>query len=227
MKNSNIILLIFLFAAITGCSTYNNIYSDYDRSVDFTQYKTFAWLPDTAAQAPQKDALDDPRYDNDIIRNNTKNYVNHCLSNRKYFVSPDSPDVVLQLVLLNEKKERVVTYPGYNSNQYYNSNYYYNNSYYYPYYYPYYDNYTYYNRYDYSSYNYSPSETYKETYVQGTIIINMYDRKQKKIVWSGVAEGDIYDPEYLQYDIHPAVHDIMETFPIETKKVVSPRLINQ
>lgn len=61
------ILLPFIAVILLiGCGVYNNISSDYDRSADFTKYKTFAWLPD-------KDSSNTP-YNNQIIRNNTINY---------------------------------------------------------------------------------------------------------------------------------------------------------
>ncbi len=48
----------------------------------------------------------------------------------------------------------------------------------------------------------------------------MYDRKLKKLVWTGSAEGDIYDPRYIQFDVHPAIDRIMKKFPV---KSVQPR----
>lgn len=37
---------------LVGCSATNNaVSSDYNRSVDFTKYKTIAWLPDKADTA--------------------------------------------------------------------------------------------------------------------------------------------------------------------------------
>jgi len=225
MKYNNLknVFPLLLIAAVLGlfqaCSTYTNFYSNYDRSVDFTKYKTIAWLSDANLPPSPTDTGIDARYDNDIIRNNTKNYINHCFSNRHYKVDSQEPDLLLELVLLNEKKDRVVTVPDYSY-----SNYYYNNSYYYPYYYPYYDYYTY-GSWDYYPYS-TTSQSYTETYVEGTIILNLYDRESKKLIWTGVAEGDIYDPEYLQYDIHPAVHKIIEQYPVKSKIAVAPRSLN-
>lgn len=193
---------------MTGCSVYTNVYSDYDRSVNFNTYKTFAWLPDSGV-VMKKDTFNNTPYDNDIIRNNAKNYINHCFGERGYIIQTDTPDVLVQLVLLNEKKERIVAYPAY-----YYSPYYYHNHYYYPYYYPYYDHYTYYG-WGWNNYYYGYTPTYKESYVKGTIIINMFDRKLKRLVWTGSAEGDIYDPSYIQYNVHPAIHNIMKSFPIK------------
>jgi hypothetical protein len=208
-KTSNFLLSIF-FLGIIGCSTYGAFHSSHDRSVDFNQYKTFAWLPDSGMIA-RTDSFRNTAYDNDVIRNNAKNYIANELSIRGLLVDVDSPDVLMQLVLLNEKRERYVT-DYYYSPPYYP--YYYYNPYYHPYYYPYYDHYTYYGWGCYDFYcGYAP--VYKETFVRGTITINMFDRKQKKMVWTGSAEGNIYDPFYIEQDIHPAIKKVMKNFPIK------------
>ena len=114
---------------LVNCTGYRKVYVNYDRSVDFVGYNTFAWAPDSSTVTG--DDVEKPVYDTDIVRNNAKNYITHSLSQRGYLVNIDSPDVVLQLVLLNEVKERIVTRYG---NLY--SGYYFYNPYYFPYYYP-------------------------------------------------------------------------------------------
>jgi len=198
------IILLGILLFVTRCGTYTNVYSNYDKSVDFSQYKTFAWAPDSGAVVPK----DLEAYDNDIVRNNAKNYITHSLSHRGLLVNIDSPDLVLNLVLLNEKKERIVTYHSYPYNGYY-----YYNPYYFPYYYP---RYRYYTWFGWGPpYYEDQSTTVTKTYVKGTITLNMYDRKQRKLVWTGSAEGDIYDPKYIQYDVHPAIDRIMKKFPVK------------
>jgi hypothetical protein len=198
------IILIGVLLVAVRCSTYTNVYSNYDKSTDFSQYKTFAWAPDSGVVVPK----DLEAYDNDIVRNNAKNYITHSLSHRGLLVNIDSPDLVLNLVLLNEKQERIVTYHSYPYNGYY-----FYNPYYFPYYYPHYRYYTW--------YGWGPpyfddhSTTITKTYVKGTITLNMYDRKLKKLVWTGSAEGDIYDPKYIQYQVHPAIDRIMKKFPVK------------
>lgn len=205
MKHLLIISCLMIFI---GCGTYQNIYFNYDKSIDFSKYKTFAWAPDTASVASKE--FEHTAYDNDIVRNNAKNYITHCLTQRGLLVNIDSPSVIVQLVLLNEKKEQIVSY---RSNPY--SGYYFNNPYYFPYYYPYYRYYTWYG-WGYYPYWNDQTTSYTKTYVKGTITINMFDRKLKKPVWTGSAEGDIYDPKYIQYDVHPAVDRIMKKFPIKS-----------
>ncbi|XVJ65086.1 MAG: DUF4136 domain-containing protein [Lacibacter sp.] len=164
--------ILILIVMLVGCSTtYNAVSSDYDRSVDFTKYKTFAWLPD-------KSDTNYTRYNNEIIRNNIRNYFGQCISDRGYTFDAESPDLLLQLVITNAKKERVVTsYPS----SYYYSPYYYGSHYYSPYRFGYY--YNYYPSYGYGYSRFSGnSTTQKQEYVNGAITLNLIDRKENKLV---------------------------------------------
>ncbi|OQP60160.1 hypothetical protein A3860_34330 [Niastella vici] len=197
-----IILIAVSLLIISGCGTYSNLYSDYDKSADFTKYKTFAWLPDKA------DTTNTP-YNNEIIRNNIRNYFGQCMSDRGYSFNAENPDVLMQLVITNTQKERVTT--TYPSNYYYRP-YYYGSYYYHPYTFGYYYRY-------YPSYNYSDGSGYSTTrttaYVNGAITLNFIDRITNKLVWTGTAEGDIYDPGMISRDLHPAVHRIIEKYPVK------------
>lgn len=193
-----------LIVMLAGCSTYSKVYSDSDKSVDFTQYKTFAWLPDKA------DTANTP-YNNEIIRNNVRNYFGQCMSDRGYNADLENPDLLMQVVITNAKKERVVTsYPS----SYYYRPYYYGSHYYSPYRFGYYYNYYPSYRYGYSGYP-GYSTTQKQEYVNGSITLNLIDRKANKLVWSGTAEGDIYDPSQISSDLHPAVHRILDEYPVK------------
>lgn len=208
MKIYAILFSALLGSVLSSCIVYTSTYSNYDQSVDFRKYKTFAWLPDSAMEV-KKDSLTISTYDDDIIRNNAKNFIIQNLGSRGYSIQTDSPDILVELILLNQKMERVISIPHYHVAPYY----YYNRSYY-PYYYPNYRHFTYYG-WGWRPQVWEHNRTYKETYVKGTIIINMYDRKLKKQVWTGSAEGDIYDPYYAKTDIHPAIERIMRKFPVK------------
>lgn len=205
MKKIIWITTCVLIVILIGCSTtYNTVSSDYDRSVDFAQYKTFAWLPDKADTTTT-------RYNNEIIRNNIRNYFGQCMSDRGYSSDLENPDLLMQVVITNAKKERTITsYPS----SYYYSPYYYGSHYYSPYRFGYY-----YNYYPSYSYGYSRfpgySTTQKQEYVNGSITLNLIDRKANKLVWSGTAEGDIYDPSHISHDLHPAIHSILNEYPVK------------
>ncbi|MBA3705478.1 MAG: DUF4136 domain-containing protein [Bacteroidetes bacterium] len=199
-KNLSIAIIVLL-SILTGCGIYTEISVSSDASLDFSKYKTFAWLPDDIDTATSP-------YNNEIIRNNLKNYFGRNFSERGFSVNLDTPDVLLQIVIENKKKEAV--YPIYPRTNYYCS-YYYCSSYYSPYPYNYY--YHHYNNF----YCDNKGEcTKKTTYVEGSITLNVIDRKQHKIIWSGTAKGDIYDDAYINRDIHPAVLRIMKKFPVKS-----------
>ena len=193
------ILIVMAF----GCKdTYNKVSSEYDKSLDFTKYKTFSWLPDKA------DTINSP-YNNAIIRNNIRNYFGLCMSDRGYSFDAENPDLLMQLVITNTKKGGMdSTHPT----SYYYNPYYYGSYYYSPYYYGYY-----YNGHGLYGDDYFGHYTaYNQQYVDGSITLIFIDRKANKVVWSGTAEGDIYDPSHINKDLHPAVHSIIDEYPVKS-----------
>lgn len=201
------LLVAGILIAAVSCNSFRNIYSNYDRSIDFSQYQTFAWVPDSARMETAPG--DVSAFDNDIVRNNAKNYITHSLTQRGYLLDVDQPDLIVQLVLLDEKKEQIITY---HTHRY--MGYYYYSPFYFPYYYPYPRFYTWY------GWSHPPfwdheTTSYTKSYTKGTITINIYDRKLKKLIWTGSAEGDIYDPSYIHFDVHPAIDLIIKEFPVE------------
>ncbi|TAL57179.1 MAG: DUF4136 domain-containing protein [Bacteroidetes bacterium] len=192
--------LVSGLCVLNGCGIYTEISVTADENTNLSNFKTFAWLPD------KMDSNNSP-YNNEIIRNNLKNYFGQEMAERGYGVNLDTPDVLLQVTLVNKKQEKEVRYPVYPRPFYY-CNYFYCSVYYSPYPYAYY-----YRHYD----NYCYSMGYcKETvqYVEGSITLNVIDRKTNKLVWAGTAKGDIYDPAYINRSIHPAVEAIMKKFPV-------------
>ncbi len=214
MKTKATIPIILFIGIITimGCKTYNHFYSDFDKNIDFTKYKTFAWINSKKPHEPSP-------YDNDVIENNAKSYIDHEFTDRGYTSDTIAPDILLELVLKNEKKKEVIqnnqpVYNPYNYNNYTYYNYPYNRRYNDN---PYYGN-PYYNNYPYFNGPYSYYQGYNNTtveYMKGTITINIIDRKASKLVWTGLGEGDIYDPKHLKDAIHPAIIKILKQYPIK------------
>lgn len=202
VKNHFAFLLVALIIWVySSCDVYSNISNSSDIGTDFSKYKTFAWLPD------QMDTTNLP-YNNQIIRNNIRNYFGKSFAERGYKVDLDSPDILLRVVITNKKKEKEITYSS-NPYPYYYCNYYFGSTYYYPY------DFNYYYR-NHAVYCYPPDYyTEKQEYIEGSIVLNVIDRKQNKLVWSGVARGDIYDPAYINENIHPAVEAIMKKYPVK------------
>lgn len=202
MKKFIVLWLVAAIWTFSGCGVYTEITTTSDASADFSRYKTFAWLPD------KYDTINSP-YNNEIVRNNLKNYFGQSFAERGFIVNLDTPDVLLQIIVVNKSREKQIAIPPPYRMHYYYCPYYYCSRYYSPYPYDYYYHY-------YPSYCYSMGYC-KETiqYVEGSIVLNVIDRKQNKLIWSGTAKGDIYDPSYIDEDIHPAVKRIMKEFPVQ------------
>src|SRR4051812_40314050 len=96
---------LFLFAS---CATLD-IYSDYDRSVNFNSYKTFAWIPNP--DQPYQNS----KFNNRIIESNIKNYASQEMQIMGYKVDVDSPDLMIQYSLMIEKKTTDVQTPVYSN----------------------------------------------------------------------------------------------------------------
>lgn len=195
-------IIIFL---ITGCGpkVYKDIQSSYDKSANFKQYKTFSWLPD-------KDSADVKTIFG-MRRNNTVNYFTHCMGERGYKADTENPDVLLELIIKSETKEKedptlpkpfstttVTTYPN-------------------PYLHPLSNPFKYNKPFTYKYFNYPlEKQLHKETYLKNSITLNVIDRVNQKIVWTGTAKADLYDTAYLQMNLHPVVYDILEQYPVKT-----------
>lgn len=221
MTNIKPILITLIVATFfSGCRTYKVLDSDYDKSIDFSLYKTYSWLPD-------KDDEFSENHDS-IIHNNIKNYFSNHFANFGYKADTENPDLLFEQVIVNAKKTRTYTelhpaIPNYN----YQSN---------PYYTPTPNPYGYtksqsYN-YNYKKQNYTRNkgyvykpatmkyrnETHTEEYIESTFTLNAIDRKKNELVWTCTIQANIYNDIYVESGIHPAVHLILKTYPVKKKK---------
>lgn len=202
MKSKSNIASIFITVILLMLNScvYTDIYTFADSGADFNRYHTFAWLPD------ETDTNKLP-FNNEIIRDNIRNYFGQSFSERGYTVNLDTPDILLKLVIVNERKEElwVNSYPW----PYYFCRYYYGSAFYFPY------EFNYYYR-NHLHYCY-PSNYFTTTnkYFESSITLNVIDTKQNKLVWTGTAKGDIYDKDFVNKNIHPAVKKIMKRYPVK------------
>ena len=215
-----IVITLLVFTLFSGCRTYSVLNSDYDRSTDFSLYKTYAWLPDKDNESSQNQ--------DSIIHNNIKNYFSHHFADFGYKADTENPDLLFEQVITNAIKTRtytdqhpVISNYNYQRNPYYTSTpnpYGYNNSKAYNY------NYKKQNYMRNNGYAYRPraqqykSETHTEEYIESTFTLNAIDRKKNKLVWTCTIQANIYNDTYIESGIHPAVHLILKTYPANTIK---------
>jgi Domain of unknown function (DUF4136) len=198
----NLVFLSYLLVLMSSCNAYTDIYSTTSPDAKFSKYKTFAWLTDKA------DTVNSP-YNNEIIRNNIRNYFSKAMSDRGFQVDTENPDMLLELVVKNTPHTTVTR--TYDDNYYRYHRYYYRSVYYSPfrnrYYYTWYPNYVYMRPPAFSNYT--------DTHMNNSVVLNVVDAKEKKLLWVGSVEADIYDPSVIERDIHPAIEKLMARFPVK------------
>lgn len=184
-----------------ACEVYYDVATSTDNDINFSNYKSFAWLPDNT------DTINRP-YNNEILRNNIRNFFGKCFFERGFIFDADSPDVLLQLTIVNQKRNKETVFYQ-NPWPYYYNRYYYHSIYFHPYHFDYYYR-------SYPVYYFTPNYYIQNlNYIEGSITLNVYDRKIKKLIWLGSTDVDIYNYKNVNRDIHPAIEAIIEKFPVE------------
>lgn len=217
-----------------SCSTAPQAYTTAERTIDMGAYKTFAWLPRQPLEAEQaRGSAYELLYDNDITERNIKDRVNAVLISKGMEINVNDPDALFQYHIVIEKREQLINTPivanppnilmpdpgfiGTFTNTVYNRL---TNDYtVYPY--------TYHFQQGINIYNTTPHGfTYGNPYVpyvignyfekidfsEGTLIIDMIDRKTNKLVWRGWSKEAITEPGDFEKHLTPKITAIMELF---------------
>lgn len=186
-----ILLVVALIAA--SCSSVQ-VYSDADKSVNFSAYKTYAWM-----QRP--DTIEDLFYRNELIDNNIKRYTNQELQARGLTIDTVHPDLWVEYHSAVQDKLQNVTTPVY-ANPY---------PFYgyaplgYPYPYGYYYNYPYVVGYN----------TQQIPYTQGTLLIDIVDHKKNQLIWRGWSVGTLTDEQALEAELPSDIQRIFKKYPVK------------
>tara|TARA_Y100001972_G_scaffold106199_1_gene134400 strand:- start:12395 stop:12997 length:603 start_codon:yes stop_codon:yes gene_type:complete len=197
MINFSYIVITVILMSSVSCSVYNDVQITKDKTVNFDQYESYAWLPDQESKK-QSD------FNNDFIRQKTRNYFGHCMAQRQLTPDTINPDLLLQVEWLSHAREveipAVQDLPNYYDPGYYDA----------PTIYLYGSNIR-----GNPVWNNKYSEKEKVSYAHGGARLTVIDRKENKVVWKGTAQGDLYDQKVMYEDLHPVIHKMMKKFPIE------------
>ncbi|WP_207422123.1 DUF4136 domain-containing protein [Desertivirga brevis] len=192
-------LLVVLTALIlSSCSSYN-YYSLNSNKVDIEKYQTYAWVRGNESK------LDD-YYKNDIAEDKIIDAASTALNSRGLKYDAKKPDLLIRYTAVVDNKSRTVNDPMY---------------YQYPsrlvprvayargrayYYYQYMTPFP----------VYVGSEMRKEEFEEGNIVIDLIDRSTSKVVWRGVAKGEVTNPEKAVNDIPKVVSKIFNKLPLQS-----------
>lgn len=163
MKNTLFTLAIAIGSFIVGCSPSISITTDYDKSVDFKKYSTFGFLKWDAKSAELV---------NDIDQRRLQDAIAAQLESRGLKYQADGvASTMLGFHVIVETKQGTTAYTDHYGGM------------------GYYGGWGYGYGYPYGGASQTTYSTYE--YQVGTVIIDQYDAETKKLVWEGVAQGEL------------------------------------
>ncbi|RLD85798.1 MAG: hypothetical protein DRJ07_02315 [Bacteroidetes bacterium] len=191
MKKS-IILSLGILIALSSCKS-TKITSDFDPNTNFTEYKTYFVLPWHEENATSINPFDQKR----IL-----NAIHDQMQSRGYKRVESGSDLAISTFMLLNDKEQTSAYLNYYST----------------------NGYGYYGGFGYHSFGTGYGTVgfatmRSELYTVGTLIIDIFDNKTKKLIWQGIGEGSLKSEEKKREKNTPKViGDMMKSYPVKPKK---------
>ena len=185
-----VIPAMMIIVLLGACASSTKIHSDYDRSVDFSQYKTYGYY------SPM--GIENPNYSS-LLGQHFRDAIDVQMKQRGY-VKSSNPDVLFNVSARMEDKTRVTTTsnPGMYGGGYYG----YRHDMYDPW----------------GGYGYGTS-THVSQYTEGTVNIDMVDPKLKRMLWEGVAIGRVQENnKNLREDIMTGVAEMFAGYPFRASQ---------
>ncbi len=183
--------MLALSVGLSACSTYQ--YHAVSNKPVAQNYKTFAWLPEGKSKASKV-------YDNDVATDRIVEATSKALNDRGLQLDNRNPDLLIKYTadVTTQTKE-------YSEPVYYNSPsrlvprvaYSRGRAFYY---------YSYTNPYP----VYVGSELRQMKVKEGSVMIDLIERKSGKVIWRGWAEGEVNNPEKTINDIPKVVENIFK-----------------
>ncbi len=193
---SYLVIALALVMGLSGCASL--VSTDLDRSANFSQYRTFGWLP---AEVKVKN----PVYNSQLIDRNIKYAVEQEFAKRGIAQSQAQPDLLVKYHTFTEKKEQ--SYSNYSP---------------YPFYggwgmmpfrmgwgWPYYGYGAWGGPWGGNGFN------REQTYTAGTLVLDVIDNRSNELIWRGSVEGDVDNVNRLQKQVDKAVQAIMKKYPVK------------
>lgn len=188
MKNIAFIFTAMIVFVLGSCST-QKFHTTKMQNQDFTQYRTYGWLPPI-------DSLSKDYYNNDIAKDNIFSTANKELEARGLRYSKENPDILFRYVAIVNNKSKMV----------YSS----------PYYggfmggpWGWYRPWGFYGGYMGGSYPVG-----KERVRYGHIIIEAIDRQQNKVIWQARGSQEVDSPEKAINKLPSTVSGIINQYPV-------------
>ena len=186
MKILKSLLVLVIAASLASCSSVK-VVTDVDKTVDFTQYKTFSFL---GWQENSDQLL------NDLDKKRLHDAFGNELEARGLSYVESDGDMDITLFIVIDQKTTVTAY-----NNYYGGGY------------------GGYGRYGGGwGYGYGTTTYTESDYMQGTLVMDVFDGKSKDQIWQCVATSTINEnPAKREQSIPKKVAELMYKFPVQKK----------
>jgi len=177
--------IVLSILALNSCAS-SSIATSVDSTINFASYRTFAWLPDSTWQ--------ETKYDNAILQRRVEQEVVQLLKTKGYTLDTLQADFLVHHHVTVEERKRVLQAPSY----LYSPNRYFANR-------------------GYFLSMYEPmmvSNRFREVqYREGTLIVDVVDRKQQRLVWRGWSEQPIQSIAEFERSVESRLKEIVAQFP--------------
>lgn len=190
MKNLSILLSAFAFLVLASCSS-NRFHTTRIQNLDFSQYRTYGWLPPV-------DSLSKDYFNNDIARHNIMTTANQEIERRGLTYSKENPDVLFRYVTIVNNKSRMV-YSSFHNGWGWGGPW------------------GWYRPWGFYGY-YSPAYPVgKERVRYGHLILEALDTKNKSVIWQARGTTEVSAPERAINNLPKMVEGIMKKYPLKIK----------
>ena len=187
-----LLALAALAAGLTGCQSGGpQVQTDYDKSVNFTQYHTFAFQPGRIVSR-----LGTRDVDNTLVGNRIRDAVLTQLPARGLQPVTQNPDLVVTYIAGAQNRQQVEDLgPS-------------------PYDSPFFGG-PFFLRHDAAWWGPGYDQFYVRNYTEGTLILDMIDPRTRQLVWRAYVTGEVGKPD--EGTINKAVAAALKNFPPKTK----------
>jgi len=185
-KFSRFIMLTIAAALLASCASKPKIETDYDHTIDFSQYTTYGFFNPMGIENPNYSSIYGSIFRAAITRE---------MESRGYTLS-DNPDLMINVSGRLQDKTKVTT----TSDPYMHGGYYgYRRGAYGAW----------------GGYGYG-TQTHVSNYTEGTVNVDMVDRALKRMVWEGVAVGRVNEKntsDETRANIHAGITEMFAGYP--------------
>ncbi|WP_424493980.1 DUF4136 domain-containing protein [Salinimicrobium sp. GXAS 041] len=192
LKNYFFGVSFILTLFIVGCGPKVN--TDKKTSRDLSNYSSYSFLPN-------QDTILNSNYDNDYINEIVIDGINQNMKEQNLRLERSQPDLLVYYHIMFDEEMAVNASPVYTNYSYYRPGYYVG---------PYYRNYLYNNYFTIPRIAGTGIE--QVPYKEGTIVVDLIDRRTNEIVWRGRA-NDVVQAGNLDQEIRDYINAIFEEYP--------------